>query len=165
MLAAFIAGTASVMVGSSQLHEERLSMSWPSARGTVLKSEYAKHSTLMGPKMLSISYLVLMKYGYSVGGHPYTSDRTAVWGVTGLQPSAREFVAAHPVGSGITVYYNPSRPERAVLVRMPSHWLSWTLLVGGLICLVDAAWCLLRLLQVRKRGCGHGSAGLSPVSA
>jgi hypothetical protein len=55
-----------------------------------------------------------LAYRYTAMGREYTSKRLR-HGTEAGDRFAREFVAAHPAGSEVTVYYDPGDPSRAVL--------------------------------------------------
>lgn len=147
-------GIAVALTGWHELREEQRSMSWPSTRGTVLHSEWTLHA---GSLRSSMSTRVIMRYAYPVSGASYTSDRIAVWGTWG---STHEFINAHPAGSTITVYFDPDHPDRAVLVRASTSWLSWALVAAGAACLLVATWCFFRLRSTRHRGSGRGQESI-----
>jgi hypothetical protein len=61
------------------------------------------------------SYDADIEYAYRVGDGVFTATRVryvTMWG----HAAAVEFVAAHPPGSRVTVYYDPNDPAEAVLV-------------------------------------------------
>ncbi len=103
-------GVTSLGIGIFNLQSARGSESWPTAEGTVSESEVFEYyaDTAMYQALVSYSYVVDntrytgMTVGYDVGG---SSDPA----------SQREIAARYPVGSKVTVYYDPANPQIAVL--------------------------------------------------
>jgi hypothetical protein len=56
-----------------------------------------------------------LHYTYTVNGVNYTGDRYRCWTVASNDGSAERIVAAHPVGTPVTVYYDPDDPAASVL--------------------------------------------------
>ena len=82
-----------------------------SAPGKVLASEVTTHDSDDGT-----TYGVRVTYSYTVSGQEYTGDRLRYGQVSSSSyPQARKAAAKFPVGSPITVYYNPSDPQDALL--------------------------------------------------
>jgi hypothetical protein len=97
--------------------DARKSVAWPETTGTVLSSDVRHNSHRFQGRSVR-DFFPIVKYAYSVGGLSFTSEQISGdgrWSVG--EASTREFVAKHPAGSSVTVYYDPDRPERAVLVR------------------------------------------------
>lgn len=88
---------------------------WASAAGTVIESEAVWGTTTRGGRTAR-TWLARFAYEYEAGGRTYTGRRVAFYKrCTGSW--AREFVARHPVGSRVRVYYDPARPAESVLDR------------------------------------------------
>lgn len=100
--------------------DEAKCATWPSVTGRVIASSAA------GFDVDDIGYCSPhVLYEYVVGGVRYTSDR--LWfGVTDLNEIRREAVQDYvdtlfPAGADVTVYYDPDKPDSAVLVRTPER--------------------------------------------
>ena len=91
---------------------------WPSTRGRIVDGSI--HETIIYlPKGRGVQYSVNLVYEYAVAGRGYRSNH---FYIDGLQVySFRRRAEAHlkkwPIGSEVTVYYDPAQPERAVLSR------------------------------------------------
>lgn len=90
---------------------------WHSTEGTVIESRViigsARYSSVRSPRI---------KYDYEVNGNMYRSKRVSyanVW--TNINNDVYEFISLYPVGSRVTVYYDPVKPSQSVLVP-GSHW-------------------------------------------
>ena len=94
----------------------RASMGWPAVQGRVLEAYVGRHTDDEGTPV----YYPVVRYAYTVAGQEYTSDQIAFGpevasSMDALQ--AEKTVARYPVGSLVTVYYNPEAPQEAVLER------------------------------------------------
>ncbi|MGI9516694.1 MAG: DUF3592 domain-containing protein [Pirellulaceae bacterium] len=63
----------------------------------------------------STSYSADISFRFNVGQQTYYSDTFSFYNSSGKKAYADEIVARHPVGFQTTCYYNPGRPERAVI--------------------------------------------------
>lgn len=72
----------------------------------------------------SFVYKALVTYEYQVQGKTYQSHRFSyTGGVHGNRDDAHAVIAHYPVGSVHTAYFNPDKPEEAVLNRSsPPVW-------------------------------------------
>ncbi|MBN1120785.1 MAG: DUF3592 domain-containing protein [Anaerolineae bacterium] len=103
-------GVTSLGIGIFNLQSARGSTSWPTVEGTIKESEVFEYytDTAMYQALVSYSYVVDntrytgMTVGYEVGGSSNPAPQ-------------REIVERYPVGSKVTVYYDPNDPQIAVL--------------------------------------------------
>lgn len=99
--------------------------SWPSADGRILSSALqpgcGKDQRQLMPRVV---------YEYRARGLPYQGDRVAMdTDFCGWSRGGMEIVQAYRPGQAVTVYYDPSRPSRAVLRQgPPQQRTSWTLI-------------------------------------
>ena len=61
------------------------------------------------------TYLAKVRYSYSVDGTPYTGGKVSFSQYGGRQEHSRQIVQQYPVGKAVDVYYDPEKPETAVL--------------------------------------------------
>ncbi|MEW6084662.1 MAG: DUF3592 domain-containing protein [Chloroflexota bacterium] len=103
----------------------RRSTRWPTTAGTI-------HSTSIQDFMSAgdITYRLKIGYHYTVNGVQYHSKRLEF----GIQPDfwrkaeAAQAVSKYPIGSTVTVYYDPDNPKVAVLttgVSSSSRIFGW----------------------------------------
>lgn len=97
------------MVGHT-LWKQFESSRYPFTTGVITHSEMTVH---YGSK--STSYGVNIQYRYEVNGHPYYGSRFRYSSTSSGKALAMETVNAHPVSSQTRVYFNPGKPEDAVL--------------------------------------------------
>ena len=85
--------------------------SWPTATATILRSEYDPWGGRWGA--------LRVRYGYDVDGKRYQCSRLQLNGLSTawMLRSKSGFVTEHPVGSTLTIAYDPSDPSRATVRR------------------------------------------------
>lgn len=83
--------------------------SWSRTRGVVISSNV---ETVSAVHRANVSYRYTVNGQEVTGNRVYFGDRIR----TSWSYFAREIIAQHPAGSGVTVYYDPERPHEAVLV-------------------------------------------------
>jgi len=96
----------------------RASRDWLTTDGRIVESRVEQKNLGSGDRP-GILFAPRVTYEYSVNDHTYRSERIAFsGGVSSLAPQAAQVkIARYPSGAQVTVYYNPKRPEEAVLER------------------------------------------------
>jgi hypothetical protein len=112
-------------------------MNWPQAEGVVISSQYEEFEGKIDMTYFS-SYKATLSYQYSVDGVNYISDRPRL-----IRPfimfynenDAIQFVHQYAPEKRVVVFYNPEKPEEAVLDRSidtsPEFYLICFLLLAG----------------------------------
>ena len=113
----------------SQLAQE--SSDWPSETGTMIQCQMVAQ--------YRSGYSVMVLYEYEVAGQTYRHNVLA-YGSHSLKTlmDKQTFVAEHPPGTPITVYYKPSAPQTAALFTGPYPTWIFALLVGLLVVMLPA---------------------------
>lgn len=95
------------------------------AEGTVLSSEVTSSSDSDGT-----TYGFGVRYRYTVGGQSFEGDRYAFGSgkASDGRGRARTLVKQHPVGSKLTVYYDPAKPQQSVIERHVDPTMKFLLL-------------------------------------
>jgi hypothetical protein len=94
---------------------------WPTAGGRVVYSSVARGCGKGG------SYYPVVRYSYTVGGTSYTSRRIAFGGAgCGSRSSAQETSNEYPVGTPVTVYYDPASAGESALIVGRVLGRTWT---------------------------------------
>jgi Protein of unknown function (DUF3592) len=85
---------------------------WPQCTGKIVESAVEEVS---GDSQIGASFVPRIRFTYYAAGKPQESRQFAfhVWG--GSRIRAEATVTRYPVGSIVTAYYHPNRPEQAVL--------------------------------------------------
>ena len=117
-LALWVVASHLAMVWKRRTMEAR-SAAWPSVTGRVIASSASEFTDADGNSTCSPH----VWYEYVVGGVHYMGDRLR-FGVTDLPDVSREAVqnyvdTLYPAGADVTVYYDPDKPDSAVLDRAP----------------------------------------------
>ncbi|MCZ7659261.1 MAG: DUF3592 domain-containing protein [Xanthobacteraceae bacterium] len=116
---------------------------WPSTQGRVVVSKaQAREVDAGGPSSSDTETRNFAKivYEYSLGGRVYRGDRVSIGEDTGNFQVA-ETLARYPVGTVVTVYYNPRKRAQAVLEREapPGMWRTATIVALVLVGVIVAA--------------------------
>jgi hypothetical protein len=107
---------AMVLVGAVRLRaRSRQMLRWPIVTGKVISSEMASTGGADAGSMTTARATV--RYAYRVDGKPYESERIQS-GPDGDRPHpgpAEQILARYPVGSRVSVHYEPENPGNAAL--------------------------------------------------
>ncbi|MDM7948111.1 DUF3592 domain-containing protein [Hydrogenophaga sp.] len=114
-LIAIVLGLGSGAYLLRSLIRQHSSKRWPTTIGEILESNIEEDSDGWAPHV---------RYAYAVERKHYTNDRLYFHLSNGsTERDARKHLSPYPVGKRVTVYYNPRKPEEAVLDRrMPLWW-------------------------------------------
>lgn len=114
-------------------------LSWSSCEGTIEDTPVIYAVTGgTGP----IKYQPIIRYNYIVGGKLYSGDNYRYTRNKFPLDRTEKIVAAHPVGSTVTVYYAPHSPERSVLVP-GTDWCHYIRIGIALTCFLLSLWLFL----------------------
>ena len=95
------------------------SQNWPSTLGMMAESRVTRSTSTDSDGDTSESYSPHVEYTYQVGGQEYRG-KDITFGFKqgfGSPNKAEEVIARYPAGGSVTVYYDPSNPQKAVLER------------------------------------------------
>ncbi|MBN1979605.1 MAG: DUF3592 domain-containing protein [Anaerolineae bacterium] len=122
------------------------SQSWPATFGQITKAEVKQSASTDDDGRTTYAYYPAVEYTYQIGGQTYTSKRMSFGGVVayGSWAKAEAGLARFPVGSQVTVYYNPEKPAEAVLEQKAGGF-AWGMIVGA-VCLALGACIACPLL-------------------
>jgi hypothetical protein len=90
------------------------SAAWPTAPGTVMRSEVARHTSTSKGRTRT-SYSARIEFDYKLDGVKYRGDRLTFKVTSSSESGAQETVDRYPVGSTVRVSYDPDDRTRAVL--------------------------------------------------
>lgn len=117
----------------SALRSKRLantSQTWQGTQGRVIASEIKKSTSNDRDYGQSTSYEAIVRYTYSVAGKEYTGERVSFGVKNSSEKLASETVAHYPVNTSVTVFYDPRKPQQAVLDQASSS--GWLQIVIGI---------------------------------
>jgi hypothetical protein len=123
-LQGMIVGLASVVVTFMagvmlyRIFQARVVASWPSTPGKVVVSKVrlGRRKITGADGERELANYPYVTYTYDVQGTKYTHDRLSVIPPVG-DHEVEETLRRYPVGASITVYYDPVRPENAIVER------------------------------------------------
>lgn len=122
-LVAFL-GLALLVKATRDRIKSNRARSWPTAQGKVLDSRLREVHDADGK-----TWEVYILYEYLVNGESYRSD---VWrlqaGSSSFTGAAQKTIARYPIGSTVTVYFNPEAPADAMLEPAKMTW--WMFFAG-----------------------------------
>ncbi len=95
------------------------SQQWPAAPGTIIISEVRQGSTSDEDGGVKYHFYPHVEYTYFAGGQMNTGKQVSFGGVQGFNTPAQAetSVKKYPVNSNAMVYYNPVKPQEAVLEK------------------------------------------------
>jgi hypothetical protein len=109
----------------------------------------------------SITHHPEIRYRYTYNGRDYTSDRVATDDVDyGWRGAAQKVADRYPVGSEVSAFVDPEKPENALLEPGHSWFTIMALFLGGLIW--AGVWLTAWVRAVFPRG-WLGSSPRSPT--
>jgi hypothetical protein len=134
-------GGVFLVVGLVATKRAKAAQSWPSMPGTVVRSEVVRHESTDEDGSSSVSYEPVVHYEYAVMGQPFTGKRIAFGANNFDHKKAAEIVARYPVGARANVFYNPDKPQDAVLETVAAGGKLFVILgavmaAGGLVALI-----------------------------
>ncbi len=86
-------------------------LKWPQTTAQVINSKITTTSA-PGPR-----HYAVVEYTYQIAGRDYTSSGFSNKLQDGKIETAQAILSRYPVGNTVTVYYNPNKPEQALLER------------------------------------------------
>ena len=115
-----IVGIALIAHSLYQRSRLRESESWVPSKATITKAELLTSNTTD-----SVEYRILVVYEYAANGISYTGKRIGFGPRSYLRKKRAQIeIERYPVSGTIAAYFNPEKPEEAVLVReAPSNIL------------------------------------------
>jgi hypothetical protein len=130
-------GAAAFVIGIYLLIKLVISRNWVAVEGRIVGSDKSFRSSDAG-RFEDAE----IKYEYEVNGKTYTSNVIKVGGDVSSHPSKRKatdvdgLLLKYPVGSAVTVYYNPNFPRMACLEREGGEALVVCFIFGPLAFIV-----------------------------
>lgn len=142
-----------IHLGWQRLQTAQAAAKWPTAEGTILRSEVNNDGSFKAP------YSVGMTYRYTVNARQYEGHRlTNSDYTTSSYGEIAQQLAKYPVGATVTVYYSPDSPNDALLQPGEASGANILFGVGGVFAFIGGG---LLLSSLRKQ---PGTSG-APTSA
>jgi hypothetical protein len=115
-----IIGGVMAFVGFDQYRDGKETESWTATDGRVLSAtidEKTRTERRNGRTRTETTYTPVIRYEYTVEGFRYEGDDIRADDRSGNFSWANDLVDRYPVEAETTVYYDPDKPEDAVLIR------------------------------------------------
>jgi len=110
-----VIGIPFVIIGRVATKRSKTAQAWPTVPGTVMRSEVVTHTDYDSDSNASTSYEPVVAYQYSLMGQVMTGTRIAYGANRFSYKKCAEICAGYPVGSQVTVHYNPEKTVDATL--------------------------------------------------
>ena len=115
------------------------SQNWPAAPGTITVSEVRESRTTDEDDNVKIDYYPYVEYTYFAGGQAQTSKLISFGGTRGYsrpQP-AQEVLQKYPLHGSVMVYYNPQKPQEAVLEKVAGSGAKVAKTIGIIVLIIS----------------------------
>ncbi len=135
-----------IVSSRKQRQQVAASQNWPTTVAQITLAEVRESSQTDSEGDIQRYYYPQVKYTYQVGGIMYQGDKLTFGAKRGYASlkKANEEIARYPLGTQVQVYYNPEKPQEAVLEQRAVG--SNFMLIFGIIALVIALCSLCGLL-------------------
>lgn len=128
-------GVLLIVVGYRKFVQGQASNQWPSVVGQVVFTNVERvWDTSSSDDRSDMNFRPIVKYQYKVGEQVFDSDQRDIAGSvhqTSDASKAQAEIERFPVGSPVTVYYDPKDPKTGVLERGAQGTIYW--MIGGVI--------------------------------
>jgi len=145
-------GAFLIVYGVRSRKKAAASQAWPSTEGWITSAEVWESRSTDDEGHVRYAYYPTVAYTYTIEGRSYAGKQISFGGVRGhgTPTKAQEALTRFPVGAQVSVYYDPTNPAEAVLVREEGA-AKWAL-AGGIFCLALGACiaCPLAIGVVRN---------------
>lgn len=117
LIALFFGGFGLFLIIHAQRSKQKAqqSQSWPVAKGIITQTDIRTQEDDE-----TVRYVPVVHYTYEVAGLVYEGKRVAFGSDVefGSRQKAAEYLAAYPLDTEVSVYYNPEKPSEAVLQQV-----------------------------------------------
>jgi len=104
-------------IGLPTIEAAKASVNWPKVEGTITESDMKTRQEMKNNEQRDM-YEALIEFAYKVGEKEYKSRNVEFGGggESSSRSSIKEVVDRYPMGKKVDVFYNPEKPDEAVLV-------------------------------------------------
>lgn len=146
----FLAGGLLLFFAIRTRKKSSASLSWPSTTGTIHSSTVRRNSSTDEDGHTSYTFSPIVEYDYLVNGQAY-KGKTIHYGIT-PSPSmatAQKEVDRFAPGMQVTVFYNPEKPNEAVLEKKEVK-SKVGLILGMVFMALTLCTCLISVVMVLR---------------
>ena len=108
---------------------------WQKCEGKVVSAEVEEERRYDPEDGTSVYYYPRVHYEYQVGDKTYQGKKLKMLEASMSKKKANETIASFSTGSTVEVYYDPQKPEQAVL-QPGTQKFSYVFLVVGMLCIL-----------------------------
>ena len=138
----FVVGVMFVFIGYFFVKGARKVEKWVETKGIVVDSKVVSHPDLDNNQAM---FAPVITYRFKVGEGEYTSSDYGFMDLSYDNPrKAERIIKKYSVGKDVTVYYNPEKPYKAVLVKKSNFLIYIPLFLGCLFALIGFAILFFR---------------------
>lgn len=148
-----IVGIVFAIMGGRILKNANASSAWPTVQGEVTKSKVEKKTERVkrdGVSRVQTTFSANVQYRYAVEGLTYSGGKVSFGDHGGSQEHARQVVSRYPVGKTVEVFYDPQKPEAAVL-ESGAAWSSYLVLGIGMGSIIAGIAACMGMGRSRSR--------------
>lgn len=102
-----------------KMQQVRRAAHWPSAQGRIVRSTMRAVRQRHAGEATTVGNVPDVEYVFSVGGVEYRGNRIGIGEIRAGSPQAEAALERYKVGRTGPVFYNPDKPEEAVIERDP----------------------------------------------
>jgi hypothetical protein len=118
------------------------SQTWSGVQGTIVEAVVRKHERIEVGEASSTTYSAHIRYSYTINSQEYFGERVHFGAEKTAKADAEETVRHYSQGASVMVYYDPDKPQDAVLEkRSGSGWLQIGL---GIILLIAGVYLAIK---------------------
>ena len=146
--------------GWGLINDARLSLNWPTATGTVLHSRVKSYTSYSDGKSTEM-YSADIVYRYTVNTKTYTSSDISLGDHSSSSYGGMEkLIRLYPTGEIVTVYYDPNKPDNALLEPGPA-FITYLPFAFGVLSIFAGLFALMRKKGTPMPPPGHRHSGLT----
>ena len=144
----FLSGAILLFFSLRARKKSSASMSWPSTTGRIITSTVRQNSSTDEDGHVSFTYSPVVEYEYTVNNQVY-KGKTINYGITAMQDrnAAQKEVDRFTPGAQVPVYYNPEKPQEAVLEKKEVK-ANVGLIIGIVFMALTLCTCLISAIMV-----------------
>lgn len=119
ILVFFLVGAGILYSGIRNRRKGAESNNWPAAAGVITRTWVSENTSTDEDGYSSTTYTPQVEYQYQFGSNTYASQRIS-YGASrsyGSRRKAIQALQAYPVNGRVQAFYNPQKPDEAVLIR------------------------------------------------
>ena len=145
-----LSGVVSLCLGVVFVIQGNANMSWQHAQGTIIESKWDSYIASPRQRESQRRYRAVIQYEYIISGNTFSGNRLSTVNIAlRTKEEAIALCEKYEVGTDVTVYYDPNRPEKSVLIRGTPKGTK-NFFIGGIICFLIGTGGTFFIVRRRK---------------